>query len=204
MRRQLVSTLAAGLAVCSLVTSCSGGGPETVTLDQHGLSATDVTDPDAADAGTAADNSPGTEASDSASPYEDDASVVAWRSWALAAAQTVNAGKVTTPALDELMTAAFAKQMPAVLGPELSKTYPGPMPFTPISVTELSPTARSLRICLVTAGFARDRATGKVKQPLAIRPMSASATYQNGAWLTSGLTPDAFSCSGVQVPMPAF
>ncbi|SDI95816.1 hypothetical protein SAMN05444157_0989 [Frankineae bacterium MT45] len=221
MRRRLLSAILGSL-VCAFVTACGVGGPDSVTLNRRDLSTTDATAVTSAIGATSATGTTSATgatpaeattggASGAASPYEDDSAVVSWRNWALAAAQAVNAGKVHTTALDELMTPDFAKQTTTLLAPQMGLTYPGPMPFTPISVTDLSPTARSLRICLVTAGFAHNRNAKastpthpNATKPMTVRPMVASAIYQNGTWLTSGLASENFSCSGVNPQTPTF
>lgn len=139
------------------------------------------------------------------SPFEKDPAVQALRAWAAQAAQTVNAGKFDAPALDALMTSAMAKSMKTVLGSDVGLLYPGPIPFTPRSVTVVGSTQRTMHVCVVGSGFAQNRSTHRPAGARTVLPIDAAASRVSGRWLVSKQqTATDFSCAGVRVAMPTW
>lgn len=139
------------------------------------------------------------------SPYEADPAVIATRRWMAQAARTVNSGKFDDAALNALMTPTLAATMKNVLGSDVGRYYPGPIPFLPLAVASSSPTTRGMRLCVVGTGFARNAKTQKAAAPLKVVPIDAAAELGGGVWRVNQLNnSSAFSCATVRVPMPTW
>lgn len=138
------------------------------------------------------------------SPYEADPGVTAMRAWAAQFANTVNAGHVTDPALNALMTPQLAAEMQKITGGEQGHRYPGPLPFTPERVVVTSATARYLPLCVVVDGFSINPKTHKPYGPRTIRSMAGRALVYQGRWVVSAFDTATFSCKGVKVPEPTW
>jgi hypothetical protein len=139
------------------------------------------------------------------SPFEADPAVMALRAWAAEAARTVNTGKYDSPALDQLMTPAFAKGIKAILGEDVGLTYPGPIPLQPVGVEVTNAHARVVKVCDMYEGFAR---SPKTKRPARAAKIAAADVYvasNSGRWLVDDLTlASGFSCKGVKVARPTW
>jgi len=134
------------------------------------------------------------------SPFEDDPAVKALRKWAAAAAKAFNAGsKFHDPALTALETKSFVPLIAANFKTDSGLRYPGPVPFTPISVSAAN-AVRKVHACFVAYGFAVNPKTGKSPRKLQLVPLTAEMVDQGEAWLLNRLPDDnAFSCTGVRV-----
>ena len=137
------------------------------------------------------------------SPFEQDPAVKAMRAWAAQAARTVNSGHYNDAALSALMTAGLGKTMRHVFNGDVGLYYPGPLPFTPVSVKVVSATERDMRLCVVGTGFAEKRTTHRPAEALKVLPINAAAVLSSGRWLISKQdTASDFSCSRVAVARP--
>ncbi len=136
------------------------------------------------------------------SPFEKDPAVKALRRWAAQAARTVNTGHYTDSALAAVMTGGLAKNIKVVLGPDVGLYYPGPAPFTPVSVRTVSATRRDVKICIVGTGFAEKRSTKRPAAARKVLAIDAGAVRVSGRWVASQFYTATFSCSGVTVPEP--
>jgi hypothetical protein len=119
------------------------------------------------------------------------------------AAKTINSGHYESPALRALMTAGLASTMHHVLGGDVGLHYPGPIPFTPLSVHPVNAHTRLVRVCLVGTGFAEKPKTHRPAAPLTVIPTNVEALKQSNRWIISEINEATdFSCKGVHVKMP--
>ena len=100
------------------------------------------------------------------------------------------------------MTPAFARNMKQVIGTDVGLHYPGPIPFTPLSVRVINATDHQVGVCLVSDGFAQQRSTGRPAKKHRVVAATGGAVLTNGRWVASRLSAATFSCSGVTVPEP--
>lgn len=130
------------------------------------------------------------------------------RKWAEQAARTVNSGHYTDAALRPLMTAYFARYMKQVLGPDVGLRYPGPLPLQPVGVLVQDSTHRTVKICAVDKGYARNPATNRPTTSRRVTPGYASLVEQNGVWRMNALYratgAKSFSCAHVKVRYPSW
>ena len=194
--------VAAAALMCCLATSvaaCSSSGaaakPPSSTPPPTSSSASSSSAPPT----TSVPPTPPTSSAPPLSPFETDPAVHAMRVWAVQYARTINTGHYDSPALDRLMTATVKNNMKATAGSDLGLYYPGPLPFTPIRVTVVSPTVRAVRICAVGSGFAQKRSTHKPAAKRTVVPVDIAATESGGRWIVSKMYAGTFSCSGVTV-----
>jgi len=140
------------------------------------------------------------------SPFEDDPAVKALRTWASLAAKAVNAGgRFTDPALRQVMTPAFAKNMQYVLGTDIGLYYPGPVPFLPLSVRAVNSTVHAIQACFVSTGFAQKPATHKAAEPRSVVAVDVRGQLVAGVWKVSQQqATSAFSCKTARVAMPTW
>jgi len=138
------------------------------------------------------------------SPFEDDPAVKALRTWADQAAKAFNAGsKFHDPALTALETKSFVPLTANIFRSDKGLRYPGPPPFTPISVKSPASAERDVRACFVAYGFAVDPRTGKAPKKLQLVPQLAQMVNQDGVWQVNHLlSARDFSCASVKVAMP--
>lgn len=131
------------------------------------------------------------------SRFENDPAVKALRRWAAQVGRTINAGHEDDAALDALMTPTMKRGIKPVTGGEVGRHYPGPVPFTPISVTLQSSVERELKVCVVAGGFSIDKNGGRTKHK--VIPIRADLTRVGGRWLLNHFYTASFSCTGVHV-----
>lgn len=128
---------------------------------------------------------------------------MAYRAWAAQAARTINSGHYTSAPLAQLMTPTFAKTMKRLLGTEVGRYYPGPIPFTPVSLTNPSAATRRSDGCVFFDGFAENAKTHKPAAARKVVPVEIDFVYQSGQWLLNALNNSpSTSCTGVQIGAP--
>lgn len=138
------------------------------------------------------------------SKFEKDPAVAALRAWAVEVAHAVTAGHNTSAKLDALMTPAFAKSIKGIDGGELGHYYPGPLPFTPIGVRNITSSSRDVRLCLLAGGYSQHPATRKLWTKHSVVAVTAAASLVDGGWRVSKFAGATFACSGVPIATPSW
>lgn len=133
------------------------------------------------------------------SPYENDPAVKALRAWAAQAGRTVNTGKYDDAALNALMTPSLVPTMKHDLGDEVGHYYPGPLPFTPVTVTVNSARSRDVHMCVLAGGYSLNPKTHKPFSKRSVIAIDAGAVRSGQKWLVSKLDNAGFSCKGVKI-----
>ena len=137
------------------------------------------------------------------SPFEQDPGVKALRAFAVQAARTINTGHEIDTKLRALVTPFIAKNIKYITGSDVGLYYPGPVPFTPVSVRVVSSTQRQMNVCFIGKGFAEKRSTMKPAAPLMLLKINAGEQLQGGTWRISMFnTATNFSCAGVSISRP--
>lgn len=190
------SRLGAGVAVCAVVgllTACGGGsdaaGPSSSSTTP---SSTTTTSPPSTTTTTATPTAP------PLSPFEDKASVVALRAWALAVAQSTTANDKAMKAVVPLATAAGLADSKIASESDMGLVYPGPLPFTPTTVTE-SGSIANIKACVQAGGWGLDP---KTKLPTGSRSIIAAdfgLKLTGGAWKLNSVVEGSHSCAKVVV-----
>jgi hypothetical protein len=206
----VVTVLAAGSALL-LISACSGSsGSETPATSPP------VTGRPVSSTPASTSAAPSTSAPASTSPrptptrsvglsrFEADPAVKALRAWAAELGRTVNSGHITRPALNRLMTSFVKKNMKAIDGGEQGHLYPGPLPFKPLSVHDITPTRRFVNICVLAGGYSEHPNTHKVWTKRNVLPILAAAERDNGRWIVSQFSKGSFSCKDVAIPTPSY
>lgn len=128
---------------------------------------------------------------------------MAMRAFAIQAARTVNTGHEIDTKLRALITPVVAKNIGYITGPDVGLYYPGPVPFTPVSVKIVSATERQMNLCFVAKGFAEKPSTKRPAAPLMLLRVDGGAVLTGGRWKVSTFySSNAFSCTGVTIPRP--
>ena len=124
----------------------------------------------------------------------------AMRAFAAQAARTINSGHQIDSKLRALMTPGLAKSVRYITGPDVGLYYPGPVPFTPVSVRAVSSTQRQMNLCFIGKGFAEKPSTKKPASALMLLPVNGGAVLSAGHWVISQFfAGKGFSCSGVKI-----
>lgn len=97
------------------------------------------------------------------------------------------------------MTTAFARMLPGIVHTEVGRIYPGPNPFTPVSVARVTSDQRRIDVCWVAAGWSLNPKTRKVAEAYRVLPVAVGTTRSRGRWLVSAFQQAKFSCSGVKI-----
>jgi hypothetical protein len=98
------------------------------------------------------------------------------------------------------MTPELAKQIKDVDGGEQGHYEPGPLPFTPIAVTNITANSRNVKLCVLAGGFSQHPDTHKVWSKRSVIPVESGAVRSNGTWRVSKFKGGNFSCAGVHIP----
>lgn len=191
----VVACCAGALVLASTAAACTSSGPGKQAPPS--VASSSSSSATAAASSVAAAPTPTTQP---LSAYESDPGIEAYRAWAAQAARTVNSGHYTSKALEALMTPTFAKTMKHVLGTEVGRYYPGPIPFTPINLRVPSATVHQSDGCLEANGFAQNPKTHKPAAAAKVVPITISTVDQGGTWVMNGLSgPAKISCTGVKI-----
>ena len=192
-------------AVCTV-----GAGIVTLALTLSGCSSSGAGHPAAppSDPASGTTSAPSATPSPTATPlsaYEDDPAIRAYRAWSVQAARTVNSGHYTSAALAKLMSARYAKKMKLILGDEVGKYYPGPIPFQPTGLISTDAAHRQSPGCILVNGFAQNPKTHKPAKAYKTQSVEAYMTQENGRWVVDGLVSNPKgSCSGVKIATPTW
>jgi hypothetical protein len=120
------------------------------------------------------------------------------RAYGAAAAAAVNARDLQLPALVALSTADRAALHEDVFREDLSRHFPGPMPFQVRAVTTVDAATKQVIGCGVENGYALTEPGGVPAAPLEILPLSVEVRLEGGVWKTAGGTQvEGFSCDGL-------
>jgi hypothetical protein len=102
------------------------------------------------------------------------------------------------------MTPELAKTIKNLDGGEQGHYYPGPLPFTPIAVSNITADSRDVKLCMLAGGYSQHPDTHKVWTKRRVVPVSAAAVRSNGKWVVSKFDAGNFSCAGVQISEPSW
>ena len=131
------------------------------------------------------------------SPYENRPQVVAARGWATAVARAINDDDRDLGPARSLMTPHGRDVLPPLFINEFSRFYPGPVPFTPTSVTVQGSRA-IVSICLVSSGFSRAKGT-TTTDARRVDPARITFARQGDSWKVDELQSRSGSCADVTV-----
>jgi hypothetical protein len=189
--RRRASSLGAVLVTVALsVSACGGDDAEASDKPTRpaATSATPTPDPTQSAAPTPA------------SPFEDRAEVRALRGWADAVTLDVNARERDFPSAQrfEVDTDKVRADVEATFQHEFDKYYPGPVPFTPISVKGKGRRS-TVTACTVGAGFALKRPGGPPAEKREVIPIVFTMAKQKGSWLLAGILLGKADCGGVRI-----
>jgi hypothetical protein len=190
-----------GVAGCS-----SGGDPRTAppTAASATSGGTEASGVSGATGGAdgAARVTPSDRADATATPtseFEDDPAVQALRVHYLGSAKAVNAKTFDIPELARSSTKTRLQQLPALFRFEFGDHYPGPIPFTPVSVSVVTATKHTVLICVLGDGWLQDPATGKPTKPRKLYQGVATVIKQGSTWRVDDISETGGSCDGVSI-----
>lgn len=199
MRRN--ACVGALVVFAALAAGCSSSGPSgSSSSAPSSTPAPSTPSTSAAPSTSTAPSTPAPSTSAALSKFENDPAVKALRVWAAQIARTVNAGNYTDAKLNTLMTPELAKQIKEIDGGEQGHYEPGPLPFTPIAVTNITANSRDVKLCVLAGGFSQHPDTHKVWSKRNVIPVNAAAVRSNGRWVVSKFQSANFSCAGVHIP----
>lgn len=205
-----IGAVCVGVVITGLVAGCTSSSEASKPSDPPAStsSATATTPPSSVSPSSVAPSLP---TSSAASPvpkplskFESDPGVVTMRDWAAELARAVTAGHTTSAKLDALMTTAFAKSIRVIDVGELGHYYPGPLPFTPISVRNITSDSREVRMCLLAGGYSQHPATHKIWTKRNVGAVTAVVSRADGEWRVSTFDTATFACRGVTIPTPSW
>jgi hypothetical protein len=132
------------------------------------------------------------------SRFEGKASVVALRAWAVAAARSITAGDAAMKAVVPHATANGLSDTRYASADDMGLLYPGPLPFTPVKVTE-SGSAATVLACLQSGGWGQDPKTKLPKSKRAVIAADFTLKKVAGRWKVNSFVGSTRSCSKVTV-----
>jgi hypothetical protein len=134
------------------------------------------------------------------SPFEDRAPVKTLRSWAAAVTQDINERHRDFPAARafEVDTKKVRHDVAVTFQEEFDKYYPGPLPFTPVSVTGSGRRA-TVTTCVIGAGFALNKAGGVPAEKREVISVVFTLAKEQSSWLLSGIVLGTADCGGVKI-----
>ncbi|MDH2413240.1 hypothetical protein [Nocardioides sp. CER19] len=139
-----------------------------------------------------------TQAAARLSPFEDRAEVQVLRRWAAAAAVDITNGDAALPRSSAFVTKGSRQELADVVGGDVGKTYPGPIPFTPVGVQARGKQTRVFA-CLQVAGWGLDK-KGRPAERREVDGVRFELTRSHGRWLVDHLySSDSTRCKGVTV-----
>jgi len=120
------------------------------------------------------------------------------RSWASAIGQDINAGDQSMPRAARFETGHGQDVIPRYAAEDLGLHYPGPAPFTPVSVTAADGRA-TVSVCWMSKGWAQNSATFEPVHKRTIDPAAMTMRKVGGTWLLDDIRYGDADCSGVAV-----
>jgi hypothetical protein len=134
-----------------------------------------------------------------ASRFEDDPAVRALRTHYVGLAKSVNLRTGDVPELDRTSTPRRQALNGRVMRVDYGLYYPGPVPFTPLSVRSTAPDTRLVRMCVLAEGWGQDRATGRPANPRSVEHLQATLRRIRGRWLVDRIATARGSCQDVTI-----
>jgi hypothetical protein len=134
------------------------------------------------------------------SRFEGRPQVKTLRAWANAAARDLNARRRDFPTARrfEVDTAKVRSDVATSWHEDFDKYYPGPLPFTPISVSGSGRQA-AVSTCDFSAGFSLRKPGGKPAEKREVIPVVFTMAEQGDTWLLAGIARGSADCAGVSV-----
>lgn len=134
------------------------------------------------------------------SPFEDEAPVKAARVWAAAVGKAVNAKDQKMASLAAVATPNGIRQTVSATEYDLNHGYswPGPQPFTPVSV-KVTGNRAVLNTCLLTDGWSVHPKTGKRVNPRKVSGIVLVFRKATGVWKFDDSYTGTADCAGVKV-----
>jgi hypothetical protein len=120
------------------------------------------------------------------------------RSWASAIGQDINAGDQSMPRAARFETSHGQEVIPRYAAEDLGLHYPGPAPFTPVSVTAADGRA-TVSVCWMSKGWAQNSATFEPVDKRTIDPAAMTMRKVGGTWLLDDIRYGDADCTGVAV-----
>ena len=206
LQRGPLTGLVVAVALGAGLSACGGpaAGPATQPLSPG--PATSRPDPVPADTVAPSAGAPTTPPPATATGLEVDPAVVALRAYLRAASRALNAGGAAAfPELVAVSTTAQQVANPAVLASGMGGYEPGPTPFAPLAVDQLSGTERVVTGCALTQGWTLDAAGGPPLAGRVVSPIAATAVLEADTWKIDAITADDDGrCAGVTIPEVLF
>ncbi|MFT4082978.1 MAG: hypothetical protein QM638_10360 [Nocardioides sp.] len=133
------------------------------------------------------------------SAFEGRPQVKVIRKWVAAVAKDVNANDKKFSASSAFVAPSARALFIGVVSPDLDKFYPGPTPFTPVSVTSAKGTSHVFA-CVMTFGWGLSEKAHRKVEKKKIEPLDFTLSMRNHRWTLSGLvqSPET-DCDGVKV-----
>lgn len=187
------------LLLCTPVLAACGSSS---TADVRPPSSSGGGSASSADASASASPSSGADSGDggddaTTSDLEASGPVKAARAWAAAVAKEVNARSSSHAPTRAVTTARGAKRLPRTYADDYGLRYPGPLPFTPLSVQVSDGVAR-VPACVQTGGWATG-ADGMSAQGNQLTASTFVLRRVRGDWRLDRITGRPDSCEGVTV-----
>jgi hypothetical protein len=193
--RLRTTALGAALLVFGFaVSACGGSKADATEGPSEGVSVTSTPTPTPTPTPTSAPS----QTAAPLSSFEDRPQVRMLRQWAAAVGQDINRGDKDMPRSARFETEHGRQAIPQYAAEDIGLRYPGPAPFTPVSVTVAGDRA-TVSVCWWSQGWARDPKTGKPARKRKIDPASIRLRKSGGLWRLDDLRLAKVDCSGVVV-----
>lgn len=129
---------------------------------------------------------------------------MAARKWAAEVAEAINAKERDLRSAAATMTKAGLRRIAGYAEQDHGLYYPGPLPFTPIGVTERGARA-SIKTCWLGVGYAENRTTGKPAEKRDVDPVVIELRREDETWkVTDTRFVGSWKCRGVDIPTPSW
>jgi len=201
-RRDLTVALAMTVPLAALALAGCGDGstlapsPSLPTATSTGPSGASAGDPSATSATSPALITP--------EPHERDAAVRAMRQEYLGSAKAINAKDVDVVEWEQSATERRRKELAQAWSPDFGRKAPGPIPFTPLSVQNISDTKREVVFCVVSDGWMLDPVTNEPAKPWTVVHAKATVIKVDSRWKVDEMKRTPGSCANVPITKEYF
>ncbi|MDQ1292263.1 MAG: hypothetical protein QG608_141 [Actinomycetota bacterium] len=136
--------------------------------------------------------------------HERDAAVRAMRQEYRGSAKAINAKDVNVVEWEQSTTDRRRAELAQAWSADFGRKAPGPIPFTPLTVLNLSETKREVVFCVVSDGWMLDPVTNNPAKPWTVTHAKATVIKVDSRWRVDQMVRTSGSCGNVPIEKEYF